>query len=632
MPFRTQCLEILAVTFLITGCGTTAGSALPLPTHAMTPVTASSSKTPSPTMTNRSMMRVTPAMAAHASMTAIDFTNRQRGWIAGSDQIWRTTDGGTQWSSVYAGPANFSGIQFAGPKTGWVWSHHTIMGTTDGGRTWNRLDKEPQNIITIDMVSLQNGYAVFGNTSQALTLYVTHDAGRQWKRLASPFTPLTVAFVTPQKGWAVSHRQVWKTVDGGKVWTPSDTFASPLPMAARIRLGGTHTVWVMLVGGSGMTQTSYTVLSHTTGQGWTVRAAKSTAGAGPAPDANSSASDGPGLAPGPLVAVHRDIAYLAGESPSTGFGATSIWSTHNQGAVWTQNPPIYGLNGIPGPRSLSFATARVGWLVTGTDNTQVFQTLDSGATWHQIFPPSPAPVQSVTFVNTNLAYGLGEPGHPNTVLISHDGGQHWSKIGRLTTTRGWQTDTSRPSIAFTSSESGWVVRNNHLWHSQDGGSQWSLVTLPHLTSLDVLDFVAFVGRDGVVGSPNSHRSWWTTNGGTQWHYAQNQNTRQTLATVNTAINHEANRLGQPLRFAGSHGQVLWIVFENKTWALSKNYGAAWTTHRFPSNISSLIGNLSFVNAQDGWFETDAGTLFATTNGGRSWHPVYSGATSGTGIP
>lgn len=622
MPFVAKHLGILAAAFLVTGCGAAAGSSSPstAPIASHTPSTTNQS---SPNGAHSSTIRVTPAMAAQSSMTAIDFPSSHVGWAAGSGQIWKTTHGGTQWSRVYRlGSTNFRGIQFIGPENGWVWSDHLVVGTSNGGRTWSRFYKGTKILVTLSMATAQVGYAVLGNNSQANGLYVTHDAGRQWQHMASPFTPLTTAFFNANIGWAVSQHKVWKTIDGGKKWTPSHTFASPLPVAARIRLAGTNAVWVMLLGGSGMSQTSYTVLSHTVGQGWTVRAAKSTAGAGPAPDANGATPNGPGLAPGPLFAVNPNIAYLAGGVPADGFGTTSIWSTQSQGAAWNPYSSVYGLNGIPGPRSLSFVTPQVGWLVTGAGNTTVFQTVDSGRTWHQIFPPSAAPIQSIAFVNVNLGYGLGAPGQPNAVLVTHDGGKHWSKISTLPTSLTWNMDTARPSMDFTSPQSGWVVRNNQLWHTHDGGAQWSTVTLPHFSSADSLNLVAFIGRDGVVGSPYSHTSWWTTNGGASWHWAQNQNTRQTLATVNTAVNHEANRLGQPLLFAGSHGNVQWIMFENEDWAISSNGGSSWTVHRFPSHILTTIGNLTFVNAQDGWFETGGGSLFATTNGGSSWNPVY----------
>lgn len=609
MPLVTKSLGILATAFLITGCGATVGS--------------SSTHLSSPNGAKYSTVRVTPGMAEKSSMTAIDFLTRQVGWAAGSGQIWKTIDGGDQWSRAFEmGSTGFHGIQFLGSENGWVWSNHTVVRTSNGGRTWSRVYHGKKTIITLSMATAYIGYAVLGNNSQTNTLYVTHNAGRQWNSMTIPFKPLSVAFLNPRQGWAVSAHKVWKTMDGGKTWTASDTFASPLPMAARIRLAGTNAVWVMLVGGSGMSQTSYTVLSHSVGQGWTVRAGKSTAGAGPAPDANSTAPGAPGLAPGPLFAVSKQRAFLAGAVPAAGFGTTSIWSTSTQGSGWTQHAPVYGLNGIPGPRSLSFVTPEVGWLVSGSGNTTVFQTVDGGRSWQQIFPPSPAPIQSLAFVNATLGYGLGEPGHPNAVMMTHDGGTHWSKISTLPTTHSWNMDTARPSMAFISRASGWVVRNNQLWHTGDGGIHWSTVTLPHFSSTDSLNLVAFVSRDGVVGSAYSHTAWWTTNGGSSWHWARNQKTGQTLATINATLNQEANRVGQPLIYAGSRGNVLWILFDNEDWAISSNGGSSWILHKFPPNILTTIGTLTFVNAKDGWFETGGGSLFATTNGGGRWKPVY----------
>lgn len=619
MTLITKCLGVLATTFLVTGCGVAATPAAPSG-HSSTSTTPSAPKTVSPTAT-QSSVPVTAQMAAESSMTAIDFTSQQTGWLAGSGQIWKTTHQGATWSRVYDGSTDFRGIQFVGQESGWVWGYHRIVRTTNEGRTWTRIFKEPHTIITVNMTSATNGYAVFAHASASTALYGTEDGGQHWARIPTPFTPLTVAFFNTQIGWAVSHHKIWKTVDAGKTWTASDTLVSPLPQSAKIRVGGA-TVWVQLLGGSGMSQTSYTVLSHVVGQGWIVRAAKSTAGAGPAPDVTGSAPNAPGLDPGPLLAVNSNTAYLAGEIPAAGLGTTAVWTTTNQGKTWAQEPEIYGLNGIPGPRALSFTSPHVGWLVGGAGNTTVFRTVDGGATWRQIFPPEPTPVQSVTFVNSHHGYGLGEPGHPNAVMASQDGGQQWSQIATLPTAHSWQTAVARQSMAFTSAQSGWIVRNDQLWHTKDGGTQWSLVSLPGFSSTDSLSVIAFIGNNGVVGSPYSNTAWWTTNQGASWHQTQHESLGHVLATMNPNLNREANRLGQPIFVAGSHGSLVWIVFQNQRWALSTNGGSSWTTHNFPSNILTTVGTVNFVSAHDGWFETAGSILYSTTNGGKHWTRVY----------
>lgn len=616
MTLMTKSIGVLSAIFLITGCGISATPS----GQASASTTTSDSKSVSSTVSNPPAS-VTAKMAAQSSMTAIDFTSQQTGWLAGSGQIWRTTNQGTTWSRVYRGSTDFRGIQLVGQKSGWAWGYHHIVRTTDGGRSWTSVFKEPETIITVTMTSTQNGYAVWGQTPTSGALYGTTDGGREWTRVPTPFKPLTVAFLNPKTGWAVSHHKIWKTIDAGKTWTASDTLVSPLPLGASIRLGGA-TIWALLQGGSGMSQSSYTVLSHGSGQGWMVRAAKSTAGAGPAPDVNGSAPNAPGLDPGPFFAVNSHIAYLAGGNPAAGVGTTAVWATTNQGKTWTQNTSIYGLNGIPGPRALSFTSPQVGYLVGGAGNTTVFQTLNGGSTWHQIFPAKPTPIQSVAFVNPEVGYGLGQPGHPNAVMTTQDGGQQWSQISTLAAAHSWQAAFARQSMAFTSTQSGWVVRNNQLWHTRDGGTQWSLVSLPGFSRANSLAAVGFVGQNGVVGSPYSNTTWGTTNQGVSWHQFQNESFGQALATMNPRLNQEANRLGQPIFSAGSHGSLVWIMFQNQSWALSTNGGASWTTHHFPSNISTTVGNLNFVSAQDGWFETVGDRLFTTTTGGRTWRRVY----------
>ena len=572
--------------------------------------------------------QVSASMADATTMSAIHFVSKSRGWLAGNGRIWMTTDGGAQWNQVYQGAANFHGIQFVNSQTGWAWSDRTLIATTDGGNIWHQQYRGVQPIISFSMMSQRTGYAILSTPSAPFSpggpgnaLYVTNDGGEKWQVLSTPFHPMAIAFANSQDGWAVGDSQIWHTTDAGREWMPVYLYGTTLPMRAELRLAGNDTVWVLLQGASGMSQTSYTVLHYSPAHGWHVAAAKSTAGAGPAPDAPATAPGAPGLAPGPLAVVNATTAFLAGESSAVNLGATALWRTQSGGAQWTAYPTIYGVNGTPGPESLSFVSAKQGWLVSGLNATQVFETTTGGASWHQVFPPLPAPMRGVSFVSLSTGYGLGEPGHPNAVMMTRDGGQRWSPLSAVPASHDWQFDTPGSTIVFTHSETGWLVRNNHLWHTADGGKNWQPISLPNRTAEDAVNAVSFVGDDGVVGSPSSDTCWWTVNAGQTWNRAQRENSSQALADVNRVINLEANQIGQNLLAAGSSGPVYWTVFENETWAITTDGGTEWTLHTIPATVQGGIGTIDFVNAEDGWVESGTGQLFFSHDSGVNWQSL-----------
>lgn len=631
-PLRTPFMA-LTLMLSVTGCGVSVNpSPSSSPSFHSSPPSPSSlnsfkppvSQAPSPT--ENALPQISVNTADQTRMQAIDFVSPSQGFLAGYGGIWETTDGGQAWSSVYSHAANFWGIQFINNKTGWTWSYRTLVATTNGGKSWQVRYHGGSPFISISFTGTHTGYAVMGTPSAPPGsggpgdgLYETHDGGRHWQVLATPFHPLAVAFWGQQLGWVVGDSRIWHTTDGGKQWSPVYIFGSTVPMAAHITVSTPKSIWVILQGGSGMSQTSYTVIHDTPQTGWKVVAAKSTAGAGPAPDAPSDAPKAPELAPGPFAVVNG-ATFLGGVSSARNLGTTAIWSTQNGGQSWNTYPPIYGANGVPGYAALSFISPEQGWLVDGLNNTQVLRTLNGGKTWQQIFPP-PEPVKSVSFVTQFVGYGLGLPGHPNQIVMTQNGGSRWQPVGRLPASSQWQFDGSGNSLDFTSEANGWVVRQSHLFKTLNGGKSWAMVTLPGWTPQDGLTDVSFIGYSGVVGAPYSNTCWWTADGGQTWNEAQHENFEQALTDINPFVNQEVQRVGQPLEMAGSEGPILWLVFQDQRWVLSVNNGRSWTMHSFPTSLNYAWGALGFTSATDGWLQAVQGMLYHTTNGGISWTPV-----------
>ncbi len=628
MKSLTTVLVGAVIIISLGGCGVAANQTPSSPSSPPKP-SETTTVTPSPSIgIAQELPEISVKTADQTSMQAIDFLNSRKGFLAGHGGIWETIDGGQKWSSLSHYSANFHGIQFVNGQAGWIWGYRTLMSTENGGNTWHVCYHGSSPFISVSFTGRQTGYAIMGTPSAPLGsggpgygLYQTGDGGRHWQALAIPFHPLAVAFRGKQLGWAVGTSHVWRTTDGGKHWFSVYRYGESLPMSAQITVATPKSIWVTLDGGSGMSQTSYTVIHGGSVAGWRVVAAKSTAGAGPAPDASPSAPNAPELAPGPFTAVNATTAFLGGVSSAENFGSTAIWATYNGGQSWISYPAIYGANGIPGPSALSFATSQKGWLVDGLNSTQVFSTDNGGKSWHQVFPSPPSPVRAISFVTNDWGYGLGLPGQPNQILMTRNRGKSWHTITQLPLSPAWEFDDSGNAMDFTTAGTGWVVRQNHLFQTINGAKTWTSVSLPHWTAQDTLTRVTFVGQDGVVGSPYSNTCWWTVNGGHTWNYDQHETFNQALTDINRVINQEVHRVGQPLNMAGSRGPILWVVFQNQSWAISSNGGLSWTMHIFSNSLAYSANSLTFTNAEDGWLQTGPGRLYRTQNGGTTWQPI-----------
>jgi photosystem II stability/assembly factor-like uncharacterized protein len=147
--------------------------------------------------------------------------------------IYRTTNGGANWNSVYMqNPGYINVIRMiddtigvaVGDPTRGKW---TVLKTSDGGATWARMSTEPA-AIGDETGSNFNGMCVIGAshiwfTSRAGRVYRSTDGGATWNYSSIPFGGFlpSMHFNDPQYGLVAnfSGPSVARTSDGGIVWT-----------------------------------------------------------------------------------------------------------------------------------------------------------------------------------------------------------------------------------------------------------------------------------------------------------------------------------------------------------------------------------------------------------------------------
>ncbi|MGZ4161007.1 MAG: hypothetical protein ACXVNF_09475, partial [Neobacillus sp.] len=257
-----------------------------------------------------------------------------------------------------------------------------LLQSGDGGRHWVAVGTVPNN-----------AYLHFTSKTTALSGNAfSQDGGKSWHLLPVPKNMVGDAYFHDVKnGWAVTQRNnefyVKRTIDGGKSWETVLTKSLSSPLAdAVIRSAGTNDAWIELIGGTGMTQTSYSIF-HTTdgGTSWKTVIANSTAGGGPAPGFSQDYNKGPinkGSKPGPLYVVNPEVAFMGGSCPACD-NPNSIGWTKDAGKTWVNSN--VALEGY-GEAYLAIADANHGWWIT-TENGKpslMYTTSDGGSHWNQI--------------------------------------------------------------------------------------------------------------------------------------------------------------------------------------------------------------------------------------------------------
>jgi len=260
--------------------------------------------------------------------------------------------------------------------------------------------------------------------------------------------------------------------------------------------------------------------------------------------------------------VHPDTGWIAGTK-------SGAYRTYDGGGTWHELTSAYtDINDRPYFRSMSWASAKVGWLgVLGGPN-QILHTVDGGNTWTRY--PLPAETKAkgicgIDAVNEQHAYFVGPfmaevYGVPH-VTSTHDGGQsyvttlvdvHFQSIQHgivgggkngsvgsgyavvlLTQDSGrtWQTVYQSASQGtqlwkFSESADGTIAgaiqsfrsAAPYVIYSADNGRTWteSPITVVPDSTLRGLQSVGVISKDVGWVAGRGFSSWSTTNGGTVW--------------------------------------------------------------------------------------------------------------------
>lgn len=160
----------------------------------------------------------------NTSIFAVKFFNANTGLIAGQDtvgKIFRTTNGGVNWSLVYRTDysESFRCIFFINESTGWIGSYNRIIyKTTNGGVNWAGVSNSigTGGINDICFINENTGWLITG-TGGAGT---TSDGGLSWFMNAPNFSGRAVHFFNGLTGIiATNERTIRRSISAGNGYT-----------------------------------------------------------------------------------------------------------------------------------------------------------------------------------------------------------------------------------------------------------------------------------------------------------------------------------------------------------------------------------------------------------------------------
>jgi photosystem II stability/assembly factor-like uncharacterized protein len=446
-----------------------------------------------------------------ASGERLWFVDPQHGWAEAGSYLWRTTDGGQNWTRLE--PTNMPErlLRFIDATTGFgvrtpPYSGPELMRTSDGGETWYGIGMLPDwaNALWVD----DGGVVIFA-VGAGGQIARSPNAGVTWTPITSPTTNTLnhLTFVDSLKGWAAGEAgTVLRTTDGGWNWTLQDPGSAQA--ITSLAVAGWDQVWVYADrlrrtrdGGA-----NWSPMRQVRGDRLnTVRMASSTIGwAGGADPYLLKTTDGrnwinhtPMSGVGVIDLVDAQRAWVL---------SADLQRTTDGGTSWTS----YALPS--GASDMDFVNPTTGWLAGGSN---IFRTTDAGQTWTTQYTNGDGfSMRRVSFVDTQHGWVLATRSYDRLPLHTTDGGATWSQAAAFGF--GWYT----PDMSFVDATHGWGVDGvydpyfpwGRVSRTTDGGATWQ----PVREETKVYNAVDFLNtQEGwVVGSYGL--ILYTTDGGTTW--------------------------------------------------------------------------------------------------------------------
>ncbi|MFN6037513.1 MAG: VPS10 domain-containing protein, partial [Bacteroidota bacterium] len=395
------------------------------------------------------------------SRLIIDPTNPQILLAASSVGVWRTANGGTNWTQTSTTPVN--DIEFKPGATATVYATGTrFIKSTNNGVSFTQITSGLPANTAVDRMS------VAVSAANAAYVYVlagnaTDNGFNGVYRSVNDGTSFTTMATTPNlMGWSNNGSDV-----GGQSWFDQGLAVSPTN-ANEVLVGGVN-VWRSTNGG-----TSWTIYGHWTGSG--------------------------------APFIHADIHALEYNSAGTIYAGCDGGIFKRNATTW-QDLSV-GMNIAQIYRvGLSANATTPNLMITGHQDNGTNRY--NGTTWAQVMGGDGMDC-FIDRTNNNVMYGEQYNGDLNR---STNGGTNWTSIiSGLTGTGAWMTPWHQdPSVANTI-----YVGYQQLFKSTNQGTSWTQVAGTMTGTSSIVEFAIAPSNNQVIYVIKGNALFKTTNGGAAW--------------------------------------------------------------------------------------------------------------------
>ncbi len=423
--------------------------------------------------------------------------------VATNDGVYRTTNGGTNWTKVQTG--NFWDVKLnpSNPNIVYSASTNTIYRSTNGGVSWNTsatINNSIRIALAVTPADSSYVYAVSSNGSGAFNgLFRSADAGATFSQQSSTPNILSSSSTgtgTSGQGWYdlsiaidptnanivyVGGVNIWKSTNGGvnwslrTYWTGSSSVQTVHADHHMLYFGGTNRLYSANDGGLDV--------STNGGVNWTY------------------------ISSGIAVTQYYRIA-TSQTNPNVVLGG----SQDNSTSLMTANSfTMAYATGDGMDQAINPSNGNI--MFTSSYYGDLARTTNGGTSWSDISEPNDNGGWVTPYVI--------DPNNNNTIIAGYtqvwkstNNGTNWTQISNFTNS----TPLTVIHVAPANSNYIYAGRSSALWRTTDGGANWTSITLPYqsLTSLTTNHSNPNEIWITMSGYSASNKVFKSTNGGATW--------------------------------------------------------------------------------------------------------------------
>ncbi|HEY5124714.1 MAG TPA: YCF48-related protein [Ignavibacteria bacterium] len=468
----------------------------------------------------------------------IFFIDYNIGYIVDSSIIRKTTNGGINWTHLIYPGYKLLSVQFVNTQTGYISGEYQNFGcigkTTNGGNNWDFqsiINGGGHNLRDIHFLNEFLGYGI----ADLGSVIKTTNGGLNWNYYDyAGQNPYSIFFINPNTGFTTGY-DISKTTNGGVNWINyslgywNSTYS--LIMVDTITgyaIGGKGLCakttncgnnWNIISSGTSMNVNNLYFLNNNTGFA--------------ACDDDILKTTNGGLNWKSLVLFYNigSICAIVFTDINYGYGLGldgNIYRTTNCGINWVEEFIAYNTYST---KALYFVNNFTGYICGGSQlnaKSSILKTINNGLNWILIDSSFNTLLLSMKFLNDSIGYASGKFGY---IIKTTNAGNYWFQ-------QNSGTFDDIVSVDFPNKNIGYAITCEKVLKTTNGGINWIISSYALADCFNnKLYCVKFINElTGFVGGGYSEISsllYKTTNGGLNWNLLNTGSFNQIMTITNT---------------------------------------------------------------------------------------------------